>query len=278
LRRRSDLNREYEQPYLPRRPEDELELPRNAKLLGSITKKDYFRSATATAIRDVFPLLDRMKDQNLERMCDIGCGFGGVTRFIADYLSVSEVVGIDYDKDVASSVADQGLTFHLLDMNRDTIPYPDGYFDLVTSFGVLEHLVHFDNAIEEMNRILKEDGILFINIPNLGSWLQRAGFLLGYQPRDVEVSTKTVPGRMWFYSDQPFGHLHSLTYRAMIEYLDFNGFDIVASKGSRPIKDNEKWNAVARAADAILSRRVSLARRYNILAKKRGRHDASGSV
>jgi SAM-dependent methyltransferase len=262
------MNQDARQPYLPRRPENSLVLPESVKLPQSITKKDYFRSATATMIDDMIPLLDRLKAANIRRMCDVGCGFGGVTRYIADYLGVEEVVGLDLDSDVLEDVKEQRLVFHLVDLNSERIPYPDGHFDLVTSFGVLEHLVSFDNAITEMHRTLKKGGLLLVNVPNLASWIQRVGFLFGFQPRDVEVSTKTVPGRLWFYDDQPFGHIHSLTLRAMLEYLEHSGFSINVAKGARPIKENAKWNTLARAADRILSKRASLARRLNIIAEK----------
>jgi SAM-dependent methyltransferase len=47
------------------------------------------------------------------------------------------------------------------------IPYPDRYFDVVVMCEVIEHLVHDYNALENIRRVLKEDGILILSIPFL---------------------------------------------------------------------------------------------------------------
>lgn len=234
----------------------------------SITDKDYGRSASASMIDALTPILDKIKSQGIRRMCEMGCGYGGVTRFVADYLGTDEVVGLDIDSEVAKDVRKQGIIFHELNLENDSIPYPDGYFDLVISFGVLEHLRYFDPPIQEAKRVLRKGGYLFINIPNLASWIQRVGFLLGYQPRDAEISYKTVPGRLWFYDDYPFNHIHSCTLKAIVGLLNYYNFNIVMVRGGRPLKEYKKWTVWATIIDTILSRRTSLARRINILASR----------
>ena len=38
-----------------------------------------------------------LEGQPLSRLLDIGCGFGGLTRFVAEHLGIGEAHGIDYD-------------------------------------------------------------------------------------------------------------------------------------------------------------------------------------
>ena len=53
--------------------------------------------------------------------------------------------------------------------------YQENFFDAVTFWHVLEHLPYPSGAIKEARRILKNDGFLFIAVPN-DSWLGRRRF------------------------------------------------------------------------------------------------------
>jgi 2-polyprenyl-3-methyl-5-hydroxy-6-metoxy-1,4-benzoquinol methylase len=47
------------------------------------------------------------------------------------------------------------------------------YFDLVTLWDVLEHVGNPTKNLKEINRILKPNGLLVVNYPDIGSWLSR---------------------------------------------------------------------------------------------------------
>ncbi len=53
---------------------------------------------------------------------------------------------------------------------------PDKSYDAVTLWHVLEHLPNPTMAIKEINRILKDNGLIFIAVPN-DSWLARRHFI-----------------------------------------------------------------------------------------------------
>jgi SAM-dependent methyltransferase len=60
------------------------------------------------------------------------------------------------------------------------LPFPDGLADMVVCSSVLEHSAHFWLLFNEMVRLLKPSGLLFINAPANGSgledWGRRSGF------------------------------------------------------------------------------------------------------
>jgi len=89
--------------------------------------------------------------------------------------------------------------------------------------------------IREMRRVTHPDGHVLIALPNLGSWQNRTMLLLGYQPRDVEISSETVVGVPRHYRDgDPTGHIHTATVKAFTELMRFHGFEAVKVSPGRP--------------------------------------------
>lgn len=217
-------------------------------------------------LKDLLPFLDCLKDQKMEKMLDIGCGYGGVSMTIAQYLNIPEVFGIDIDDVVFEEARDKGLVVTRVDAEKEPYPFSNDYFDLITSFGVLEHLSYFDNAITESFRILKLGGHLLISTPNLASWINRLALLLGYQPRDVEISKKFAVGVSKHYGKYAIGHLHTPTLGAMKELLEHYGFKIVATRGCKPY--GSRLNLILHLVDTVAVFRPSLARRFLILSRK----------
>jgi len=87
--------------------------------------------------------------------------------------------------------------------------------------------------------------------------------LLGYQPRDLEISTKKPYGIHRFYSKNiAIGHVKTATFRAFKEFLVDNDFKIIMAK---PLYAKE--NFLINLIDKILST-PALSRRFYILAKK----------
>ena len=48
----------------------------------------------------------------------------------------------------------------------EALPYDDGYFDFVFCFTVLEHVQNVEMSLDEMIRVCKEAGTVFIEMPN----------------------------------------------------------------------------------------------------------------
>lgn len=46
------------------------------------------------------------------------------------------------------------------------LPYPEGYFDVVVAFGVVENLERPETLVRETRRVLKQDGVLVISVPD----------------------------------------------------------------------------------------------------------------
>lgn len=117
-------------------------------------------------IKEIFsPALDRK-----DRIIDIGCGAGGLSRKLAQIVTEGEVVGLDisggYIRKLKKSIErdksgnNKNLVFRLA--SAEDMPYPDNYFDHAVcseSFGFWSEP---EKGLAEIRRVLKVGGKLYI--------------------------------------------------------------------------------------------------------------------
>ena len=101
------------------------------------------------------------------KYAEVGCGGGAVCRLVGD---VGNVVGMDI-----SELALQGARklcagtrgcVQFINTSADNLPLPDGAFDGVYSFEVIEHVWEPERMISEMVRIAKPGGFILLSTPN----------------------------------------------------------------------------------------------------------------
>jgi SAM-dependent methyltransferase len=56
----------------------------------------------------------------------------------------------------------------------DDLSLPDGHFDVVTLWDVIEHTPDPLHVLRRTRQLLKQDGLLIVNFPDIGSWIARA--------------------------------------------------------------------------------------------------------
>ena len=102
-----------------------------------------------------------------ERVLDVGCGSGAVTREIARRVGAGgRVVGLDPSPAllaVARDLAAEAGLADRLDFREGTalrLPFPDGSFDAVVCVTVLSHVPGGETAIPELARVLRPGGRL----------------------------------------------------------------------------------------------------------------------
>ncbi len=241
-----------------------------------LTDDDYIISATVRDLGRLHRVLKRLEnlpeDQRPESLLDLGCGIGGLTLHIAHRLGIEKTIGVDIDTARLETAAARGVRTMNVDLNTDPLPLADASIGLVTSFGVFEHLFFYDNTIAEAARVLEDGGWFLLSMPNLGSYLNRAALLLGFQPREVEVSREVSAGLMPMYRKAPskgvpLGHVHAATLRSMRELLEHYGFRLATVEGFSP----DFGSLTVRLLDAVFGKIPSLSRRFIILAQRRPR-------
>jgi ubiquinone/menaquinone biosynthesis C-methylase UbiE len=104
-----------------------------------------------------------------ERVLDVGCGTGVVTRLAAEHVGpTGRVAGLDINPGmlaVARSVtaAEHDIEWH--EASADDIPCSDSSFDVVLCQLSLQFVPDRSKAVREMHRVLVPGGRLVLNVP-----------------------------------------------------------------------------------------------------------------
>lgn len=124
---------------------------------------------------DIF-LCDRILDQYLPvnrgsraklKICEIGCGDGKLLKKIAANFNY-EPFGIDYSKEAIKQTKKIGIkTIQGNIFNKDLLERYKERFDIVYSYGFVEHITPPQEAVKAHLHLLKEGGYFFIQIPRL---------------------------------------------------------------------------------------------------------------
>lgn len=107
---------------------------------------------------------------------DIGCNDGRFLAALRD-AGIETCVGIEPNKVPAGKAQERGLQVinKMLDMKTAAeIVDRFGRFDLVTSRQVIEHTLDPTMFLRAARHLLKDDGMLFLDMPDFGPTLQRA--------------------------------------------------------------------------------------------------------
>lgn len=105
------------------------------------------------------------------RVLDVGCGTGNRSILMAKHFGIKELVGLDACQEslkIAQQVAEEEnfKGFKPIQGSLFDIPFPDGHFDVVFSWGVLHHTHSPLEGLQEMNRVCRTGGSLAFFVYN----------------------------------------------------------------------------------------------------------------
>ena len=132
------------------------------------------------------------------KLLDIGCAAGTFLLGMREQEGW-QVEGVEPSPAVAAAARRHKLKVHTGTLEEAR--YPDGAFDAVTMWDVLEHVHDPAATVAEIRRILKPGGILVVRVPNLASWDAR---LFGKTWAGLDA-----PRHLYVFSPQTLGRLLS---------------------------------------------------------------------
>lgn len=101
------------------------------------------------------------------RTLDAGCGEG----YGADALATAGgdtgvTVGVDLDDESVRHVRRRYPQVHAVRAELGALPFPEGVFDLVVSFQVIEHVWDVPGYVRSLRRVVRPGGEVLISTPN----------------------------------------------------------------------------------------------------------------
>jgi SAM-dependent methyltransferase len=154
------------------------------------------------------------------RILDIGCGAG---HFLASLLSDGyQLYGLEPSEKACSKALSKGL--NVANTGIESNPFEDNFFDVIFCHSVLEHIHDLNTTLLSISRILKQDGFLFIELPD---------------------STRPDPGVGEFFS---FEHISHFTPGTLSQLLVMHGFQVIAITAD---EDSPRLRACATISEEI---------------------------
>lgn len=172
------------------------------------------------------------KNTQGKTLLDIGCGEGiFLTRARKQGY---EIAGFDFNADEITYAKNH---YGLTQVSVDTLEsfwqtHPEGQFDVITMFEVLEHLDRPREWLQIIKRLLKPDGRLIISVPNRNMYWGN----LEYHPTDL-----------------PPHHFTSWSPTALRQFLQKSGFEVMIHTLESPLGRFSLWfkPRVYRVVEAI---------------------------
>jgi ubiquinone/menaquinone biosynthesis C-methylase UbiE len=134
-----------------------------------------------------------LKSKNKEKMLDIGSALGD-SLIEARKLGWKKLYGVELSGYAANWSKKRGLNIELGDVKL--AKFPANYFDVITIQDVIEHVKKPESEINEVYRILKPSGFVFIVTPDVGGlWHKLLGqYWYHYKPGEhiMYFSQKTL--------------------------------------------------------------------------------------
>jgi len=140
----------------------------------------------------VIRLLDAQPDH---RILDVGCGTG----YILSQLPGAQRFGLDLSAFMVKRAQERlGKNAAITHGDAEKLPFPDASFDRVIASSLLSHVLHPEQVVRELKRVVKPDGRVVISVCNEDqiergmNWARRLGlsrFFLGgeRQPKVYNV-------------------------------------------------------------------------------------------
>ncbi len=138
---------------------------------------------------------------------DVGCASG----FFLDVAAKNDLS--TYGVELSSVGVQKAMKNHqnIFNGTLKEANYSDSFFDVVTVFDIIEHVLDPNSTIKEINRITKTGGLIVITTPDIASWHAK------------------ILGKRWGMIT-PFEHLFYFSPNNMTILLDNNGFKILEIK------------------------------------------------
>lgn len=151
----------------------------------------------------------RVLQENIPKnasILDAGCAFGDLLALLD--LDGFATYGIDISEYALKRAKKKTKAKLVLGNLNKTLPYKSNFFDAIFALDIIEHLESPYKFLLELHRVLKKEGILFVQTPNINS-----------------IFEKFAKDKWFAYSDET--HLHLFNRKSLQFLLQKSSFSIL---------------------------------------------------
>jgi ubiquinone/menaquinone biosynthesis C-methylase UbiE len=171
---------------------------------------------------------------------ECGCGSAEVSAFLAGQGYRCTLLDAS---PAALSIAHRrferaGLAGTFVEGNVYTLPFRDDHFDVVTSFGLLEHFADVDQIIREMVRVIRPSGLFFADIVPKRFSVQTVGTVFNAAVRLVYYGLQGQPSRGFHEASRLFRpdfYENDYSLEAYRRFMQEAGLRGIMIRGNRPV-------------------------------------------
>lgn len=190
--------------------------------------------------RSILKKLGKFKKHG-NKLLDIGC----CTGFLLDEAKNMgwDTFGVELSA-WASRYAAEKFNLKIYNMPLEKAAFPNEYFDIVIMQDTIEHLHHPRQMLLEINRILKTNGMLYINTPDIESFI-----------------SKILKAKWWGINQF---HLYYFSKKSLSEILNLSGFFVLKYDAYTRIFTLNYWSERFKHYNSIIYRVLKLVTRIRI--------------
>lgn len=113
----------------------------------------------------------KLDGRTKQRAIELGCGEGYSTVRIRNMLpKTTELQASEYVEKLIPTAKKLNPSVNIRQESVYDLTHKDSTFDIVFLLEVLEHLDYPDKALQEISRVMKDDGVLILGVPREPLW------------------------------------------------------------------------------------------------------------
>ncbi len=200
-----------------------------------------------------------------DRILEIGSGLGtkcliGTAMFGADFTGLEPCANSYFDLKraiVTFQDANPHLPYRSVSTSGESTGFAENYFDYVLSFEVLEHVQNPAQVIDEMHRVLRPGGKIFISSCNYASFYEGHFRCFWFPFLSSKLQRKYL--RLIGRNDNFLNEINLITKRKIRRFLNEAGFGKIRFQGCYHFRSGDEL-CIEYPADYIKTNGVSRAK------------------
>lgn len=184
------------------------------KRYDPVNNRTILRRQENVRLKPILSLLNETKAPI--SLLDIGCYNGYISILLKKRLGKKcEVYGVDIAENTIALAKKRGVKANLCDITKG-INFKDNMFDYVFAGEIIEHLQDTDFFLQEIKRVLKQNGTLILTTPNFLSFGRRIYYLFGigiYMEASFNLPKNAA------------GHIRYYTFDTLKQLLAYHEFE-----------------------------------------------------